>query len=86
MEKGKGGCLWGRCPGRAAHSGSVYYPLAVVLLPAVAHRPAAPLLTADPTRPDPTVPGASALRRGSDAAQRARARTPDPAPLLRGQP
>lgn len=81
MEEGKGGCLWGGCPGRAAHSGSVYYPLAVVLLPAVAHRPAAPLLTADPT-----VPGASALRRGSDAAQRARARAPGPAPLLRGQP
>lgn len=39
--------------GRAARSGSVYYPLAVVLLPAVAHRPAAPLpATSAPTRPD----------------------------------
>lgn len=61
-----------RGPGRAAHSSSVYYPLAVVLLPAVAHRPAAPLTA------DPTVSGASALRRGSDAAPRARHAPPPP--------
>lgn len=55
----------------------MYYPLAVVLLPAVAHRPAAPLPTATA---DTTVPSASTLRKGSDET---RARTPGPAPSAR---
>lgn len=67
-----------RGPGRAARSGSVYYPLAVVLLPAVAHRPVPPLTP--PPEPDTTVPGDSAVRAGSDesAAPRARARHDTP--------
>lgn len=74
---------WGRRggrggPDRATRSGSVYYPLAVVLLSAVAHCPVPPLLLPPlplpPPEPDTTDPGDSAVRAGSDESAGPRAR------------